>query len=510
MPVTRRSSNSPRAIAAAAAPPTASRSRRSRRRCDTPIATAATESAISARLWIQRINAGAREHGLTYSQFMHGLKLAGLDLDRKVLSDIAIREPEAFAAIVSTAHSALGAPAAAQRLMPRYEELAATPFAIPTQVGTCRAVGTGLRRYESSGGDLSRVIARPRAKRLRSRGAHRAAPFYLQCCHRKANGQMRRPVDRSATARDVAAAARREALEEVRVKCLGRRGSLTLAMRELGSARSRGAAARRRRTERGQGPDRRGARPRRRFGSAAPRSSSGSPPSAPTSPCRCRSPARAASTRSARPSTRSSRSLARWALPSPRGRISRTISTISPRSTSRPSIRRARSTTPSTCRSAPTAPGWCCARTPRRCRSARCWRSSRRSASSSRAAPSAATTTRPTRRCSTRSRGWSIDRTTHMGHLKGCLIEFCRAFFGVDDLPVRFRPSYFPFTEPSAEVDIGCSRKGGELEDRRRRRLARNPRQRHGPPESAARIAASTRPSIRALRSAWGSSGWRC
>ncbi len=59
--------------------------------------------------------------------------------------------------------------------------------------------------------------------------------------------------------------------------------------------------------------------------------------------------------------------------------------------------------------------------------------------------------------------GLVIDRTTHMGHLKGCLIEFCRAFFGIDDLPVRFRPSYFPFTEPSAEVDIGCSRKGGEL-----------------------------------------------
>src|SRR5882762_8762623 len=59
--------------------------------------------------------------------------------------------------------------------------------------------------------------------------------------------------------------------------------------------------------------------------------------------------------------------------------------------------------------------------------------------------------------------GLVIDRTTHMGHLKGCLIEFCRAFFAIDDLPVRFRPSYFPFTEPSAEVDIGCSRQGGEL-----------------------------------------------
>ncbi len=42
-----------------------------------------------------------------------------------------------------------------------------------------------------------------------------------------------------------------------------------------------------------------------------------------------------------------------------------------------------------------------------------------------------------------------IDETTHMGHLKGCIIDFCRAFFDVPDLPVRFRPSHFPFTEPS-------------------------------------------------------------
>jgi phenylalanyl-tRNA synthetase alpha chain len=59
--------------------------------------------------------------------------------------------------------------------------------------------------------------------------------------------------------------------------------------------------------------------------------------------------------------------------------------------------------------------------------------------------------------------GLVVDETTHMGHLKGCLIEFCRAFFGIDDLPARFRPSYFPFTEPSAEMDIGCSREGGGL-----------------------------------------------
>ena len=59
--------------------------------------------------------------------------------------------------------------------------------------------------------------------------------------------------------------------------------------------------------------------------------------------------------------------------------------------------------------------------------------------------------------------GLVVDKATHMGHLKGCLIDFCRAYFDIDELPVRFRPSYFPFTEPSAEVDIGCSRKGGEF-----------------------------------------------
>ena len=59
--------------------------------------------------------------------------------------------------------------------------------------------------------------------------------------------------------------------------------------------------------------------------------------------------------------------------------------------------------------------------------------------------------------------GLLIDENIHMGHLKGCLIEFCQEFFGVDDLPVRFRPAYFPFTEPSAEMEIGCSRSGSDI-----------------------------------------------
>jgi large subunit ribosomal protein L20 len=58
-------------------------------------------------LWIQRINAGAREHGLTYSQFMNGIKLAGIEIDRKILADIAVREPVAFKALVEKAQAAL-------------------------------------------------------------------------------------------------------------------------------------------------------------------------------------------------------------------------------------------------------------------------------------------------------------------------------------------------------------------------------------------------------------------
>jgi large subunit ribosomal protein L20 len=58
-------------------------------------------------LWIQRINAGARMHGLPYSRFMDGLKKANIALDRKVLADIAVREPEAFKSLVQKAQAAL-------------------------------------------------------------------------------------------------------------------------------------------------------------------------------------------------------------------------------------------------------------------------------------------------------------------------------------------------------------------------------------------------------------------
>lgn len=58
-------------------------------------------------LWIQRINAGVRAHGLTYSRFVNGLKRAGIELDRKVLADLAVREPDAFKAVVEQAEAAL-------------------------------------------------------------------------------------------------------------------------------------------------------------------------------------------------------------------------------------------------------------------------------------------------------------------------------------------------------------------------------------------------------------------
>ncbi|MDE0386026.1 MAG: 50S ribosomal protein L20 [Defluviicoccus sp.] len=58
-------------------------------------------------LWIQRINAGVRQHGLTYSQFMNGVKRAGIEVDRKVLADLAVHEPDAFRAIVEQAQAAL-------------------------------------------------------------------------------------------------------------------------------------------------------------------------------------------------------------------------------------------------------------------------------------------------------------------------------------------------------------------------------------------------------------------
>ena len=60
-------------------------------------------------LWIQRINAAAREHGLTYGRFIHGLSVAGIEIDRKVLADIAVKDASAFKALVGQAQAAVKA-----------------------------------------------------------------------------------------------------------------------------------------------------------------------------------------------------------------------------------------------------------------------------------------------------------------------------------------------------------------------------------------------------------------
>jgi large subunit ribosomal protein L20 len=66
------------------------------------------------KLWIQRINAGARANGMSYSRFINGLHQAGVEVDRKVLADLAVTDPAAFATLVRTSQDALGAPAVAE------------------------------------------------------------------------------------------------------------------------------------------------------------------------------------------------------------------------------------------------------------------------------------------------------------------------------------------------------------------------------------------------------------
>ncbi len=68
------------------------------------------------RLWIQRINAAARANGMTYNRFIQGLNLAGVQVDRRILADLAVTDPSTFAAIVATAKAALPADTSAPRV----------------------------------------------------------------------------------------------------------------------------------------------------------------------------------------------------------------------------------------------------------------------------------------------------------------------------------------------------------------------------------------------------------
>src|ERR671917_829740 len=91
-------------------------------------------------LWIQRINAGVREHGLSYSRFIHGLKLAEIDLDRKILADLAVTEPEIFAAIVAQAQNALDGKPVERRVEVERAVAAAQP---ETPTGEAEAAAEG-------------------------------------------------------------------------------------------------------------------------------------------------------------------------------------------------------------------------------------------------------------------------------------------------------------------------------------------------------------------------------
>ena len=71
------------------------------------------------RLWITRIGAAARQNGMSYSQLMHGLSVAGVELDRKILADLAVRDPAAFSALAGTARTALGLPQPGPRPEPQ-------------------------------------------------------------------------------------------------------------------------------------------------------------------------------------------------------------------------------------------------------------------------------------------------------------------------------------------------------------------------------------------------------
>jgi len=81
-------------------------SKRSSRQASTPTATVVRKRQFRA-LWIARINAGARVNGLSYSRFIAGLKKASIEIDRKVLADLAVNEKAAFAAIVEKAKASL-------------------------------------------------------------------------------------------------------------------------------------------------------------------------------------------------------------------------------------------------------------------------------------------------------------------------------------------------------------------------------------------------------------------
>ncbi len=117
-------------------------------------------------LWIQRINAGAREHGLSYSQLIHGLKLAEIDLDRKILADLAATEPDAFGAIVTQAQNALNGDPVQRRIeVERKPEEPRKQEPAPMQATEAPEEAEVSTEAEASAEDTSSVDATDAAER---------------------------------------------------------------------------------------------------------------------------------------------------------------------------------------------------------------------------------------------------------------------------------------------------------------------------------------------------------
>jgi len=108
-------------------------------------------------LWIQRINAGAREHGLSYSRLIHGLRLAEVDLDRKILADLAITEPEIFGAIVAQAKNALDGKPVDRRV--EVERSTEPEQPVSSQGRSPEAAAEHLKEVETSEDDLEATDA---------------------------------------------------------------------------------------------------------------------------------------------------------------------------------------------------------------------------------------------------------------------------------------------------------------------------------------------------------------
>jgi large subunit ribosomal protein L20 len=108
-------------------------------------------------LWIQRINAGAREHGLSYSQLVHGLRLAEIELDRKILADLAATEPDAFAAVVSQARNALDGEPVQRRIEGERRQAATAEPEGQKQDTEVEATEAAERKAEEIDVDLSEV-----------------------------------------------------------------------------------------------------------------------------------------------------------------------------------------------------------------------------------------------------------------------------------------------------------------------------------------------------------------